>query len=79
MVMRKKIRDLRKFPMTTLSAQLKAMSDADVVELLINDVRPTADAAYQSRLGRELYLAVVNRKECQELELPDGTSVVFVA
>ena len=73
----KTVYDLREFPIGGLRNQLATMSDADVVELMVNDGRPTAQAAYNSRLGRELYVAVVEAKDGQELELPDGTSVVW--
>lgn len=79
--MREKIYDLREFPIGGLRDQLATMSDADVVGLMVNDDRPTAQAAYNSRLGRELYVAVVDGtgygRGGQELELPDGTSVVW--
>lgn len=62
-----------------MSAELKAMSDADVIEMYIRDQRSAALCYYRSRLGRALSHAVDFRKEGQELELPDGTTVVFVA
>jgi len=68
------------FPkMTAMKSELENMSDADVVEMLINDERDTTLHFYFKRLGRDLCVAVFNRKAGEEnaIELPDGTLVVF--
>ena len=62
-----------------MRAELEAMSDADVIEMYIHDQRPNALMYYNKRLGRGLCHAVDFRKEGQELELPDGTTIIFVA
>ena len=66
------------FPkMAAMRSELKRLPDADVVEMYINDERPTALHFYYKRLGRDLCMAVDYRREGQEMELPDGTSVFF--
>ena len=75
-----KIGEERAVPkLNVISAELKAMSDADVIEMYIHDQRSSALCYYRKRLGRALSHAVDFRKEGQELELLDGTIVGFVA
>jgi len=67
------------FPkMSAMRSELEQKPDADVVEMYINEERATALHFYYKRLSRDLCRAVEYRKEGQELELPDGTLVVFI-
>ena len=64
--------------LTAMTSELKRLPDADVVDMYINEERATALHFYYKRLSRDLCRAVDYRKEGQELELPDGTLVVFI-